>query len=256
MYCRPFLLRSQLHLTGLVRQGCSQAHLQGYRASAPPSCQACPVLFFPEDASPRRVGSSRWWPLLASGSSRALYAELRDFMANPLSNVSAAPQGEDLFRWSATIIGPEGSPYAGGVFFLDIQYAKRRLGCHRVPFLPDCCLRVQDAARLPLQATQVHLCHQGVPPQHLCEWRNLPRHSQGCLVASPHAVARTLIYLVAFDRSQPRGMCGGGGGSEWEQVPLRVVQDPLVPEIAALYKSNRAQFEQNARNWTAKMATQ
>ena len=30
--------------------------------------------------------------------------------------------------------------------------------------------------------------------------------------------------------------------------------DPLVPEIAALYKTNRKKFEENARNWTYKYA--
>ena len=31
--------------------------------------------------------------------------------------------------------------------------------------------------------------------------------------------------------------------------------DPLVPEIATLYKTNRAQYEQEARNWTLRYAT-
>lgn len=30
--------------------------------------------------------------------------------------------------------------------------------------------------------------------------------------------------------------------------------DPLVPDIAALYKSDRAKYEQTAREWTRKYA--
>ena len=41
---------------------------------------------------------------------------------SPPDNTSAAPLSEDLTIWEGSVIGPEGSPYAGGTFHLRIQF--------------------------------------------------------------------------------------------------------------------------------------
>lgn len=49
--------------------------------------------------------------------------ELIELEREPINGCTAEPViDEDLYHWNATIIGPEGSPYSGGVFKLDIIF--------------------------------------------------------------------------------------------------------------------------------------
>ncbi|CAD7696618.1 unnamed protein product [Ostreobium quekettii] len=61
-------------------------------------------------------------PTAGSPSLRRIQKELAEVSLDPPANCTAGPKDDNLYEWVSSIKGPEGTPYAGGLFFLDITF--------------------------------------------------------------------------------------------------------------------------------------
>ena len=123
--------------------------------------------------------------------------ELVDLGRDPPANCSAGPVDEnDQFKWQATIMGPDDSPYTGGIFFLNIQFPPD------YPFKP------------PKVTFQTRIYHP-----------NINSNGSICLDIlkdqwSPALTVNKVLLSISSLLTDPNP------------------EDPLVTEIASLYKTN------------------
>ncbi|KAM8848365.1 ubiquitin-conjugating enzyme E2 D2-like isoform 1-T1 [Synchiropus picturatus] len=158
--------------------------------------------------------------------------ELTDLSRDPPAQCSAGPCNEDMFHWQATIMGPHDSPYQGGVFFLTIHFPTD------YPFKPPkvggCCSAVAPMTWLVV-LLQVAFTTRIYHP-------NINSNGSICLdiLRSQWSPALTISKVLLSICSL---LC--------DPNP----DDPLVPDIARIYKTDLARYNKTAQEWTRKYAT-
>ena len=144
---------------------------------------------------------------------KRIQKELIDLGRDPPVNCSAGPTNEqDQFHWQATIMGPDDSPYTGGVFFLNIHFPPD------YPFKPP---------KVTFTTKVYHM--------------NINSNGSICLDIlkdqwSPALTISKVLLSISSLLTDPNP------------------DDPLVPEIANIFKSNKSQHDQTAREWTQRYA--
>ena len=146
---------------------------------------------------------------------RRITKEYKDLMKDTPPNCSAGPISEtDMFAWQATIMGPDDSPYAGGVFNLKIQFPSD------YPFKAPKCTFVTKIYHM-------NIGENGV----IC----LDILKEGGQWSPALTISKVLLSICSL-LNDPN--------------PDSVMQS----EIGRLYTSNRPLFNQTAKEWTTKYA--
>jgi len=144
---------------------------------------------------------------------RRLTKELADLQTDPPENCSAGPKEDDITCWTASILGPEDSPYEGGIFALDLYFPKD------YPFKP------------PKFFFKTKIFHPNIN-----ERGNICLDILGEQWSPVLTVSKVLLSIVSLlDSPNPN--------------------DPLVPEIAELYKTNKDEYVRIAKEWTQTYAS-
>lgn len=149
---------------------------------------------------------------------------------------SAGPKGDNLYEWVSTILGPPGSVYEGGVFFLDIHFSPE------YPFKPPkvslvcflfCCEEKgsKNFVLLPQVTFRTRIYHCNINSQGVICLDILKDNWSPALT-----VSKVLLSICSLLTD-----CNPA--------------DPLVGSIATQYTQHREEHDRVARLWTKRYAT-
>jgi len=147
-----------------------------------------------------------------AGSTKRLLREVHSIVRDEPKSISAGPIGDYLYRWNATMAGPEGSLYEGGIFFLNLIFP------FDYPFKPPKVTFVT-----PILHTNIN--KNGVISLDILSdcW-------------SPALKVSNILLSISALLTDPNP------------------DDPLVPELATLYKTDRQAYNDTVKKHVEKHA--
>ncbi|XP_021180468.1 ubiquitin-conjugating enzyme E2 E1 isoform X1 [Fundulus heteroclitus] len=156
---------------------------------------------------------------LLSTSAKRIQKELADITLDPPPNCSAGPKGDNIYEWRSTILGPPGSVYEGGVFFLDIA------------FTPDYPFKPPKCSVCPQVTFRTRIYHCNINSQGVICLDILKDNWSPALT-----ISKVLLSICSLLTD-----CNPA--------------DPLVGSIATQYTTNRPEHDRIAKQWTKRYAT-
>ncbi|XP_011026859.1 PREDICTED: constitutive photomorphogenesis protein 10 isoform X1 [Populus euphratica] len=163
------------------------------------------------------TATSSWVsPTSVSTSGKRIQREMTELNMDPPPDCSAGPKGDNLYHWISTVIGPPGTPYQGGIFFLDLMFPSD------YPFKPPTFI-LQVVFK-----TRIYHCN-------VDSAGNLSLDILKDSWSPALTITKVLLAIRSiFTHPDP--------------------YNPLVPSIAHLYLADRAKHDELAAEWTLRFA--
>jgi len=145
---------------------------------------------------------------------KRILQEIKELHGSESDNITAGPVNDsNIYEWTATLMGPEDTPFEGGIFLLSINFPKD------YPFKPP-KINFNTKIYHPNISASGSICLDILSSQ----W-------------SPAlTISKTLLSISSL-LTDPNP------------------DDPLVSNIAHIYKKDRSEYNREAKEWTAKYAS-
>ncbi|OTB01650.1 hypothetical protein M426DRAFT_14267 [Hypoxylon sp. CI-4A] len=150
-----------------------------------------------------------------ASSQKRITKELQECMTNPPAGMTIQPSETDIHAWTATLQGPSNTPYAGGVYQLQIT-------------LPT---------DYPFKAPQVTFGTRIYHPN-----------------VTNDAVGNICLGVLKPENWKPASRVAAVLDAVRQLLVEPNPDDPLEPRIADEFRNNPREFEKNARSYVTRYA--